>query len=185
MPPLESTQKLGIGAPCPGFALTDTVSGRTVTLAEHAGKPLLVGFICNHCPFVKHIRAELARLSQEAAARGYACIYICSNDVVTHPSDGPGPMKAEASAAGYACPYLFDETQETARAFDAACTPDFFLFDRQHRLAYAGQLDDSRPGNGKPVTGADLRAAIDATLAGRPCATEQRRSVGCSIKWKA
>ncbi|MFO0963132.1 MAG: thioredoxin family protein [Phycisphaerales bacterium] len=185
MPPLESTQRLGIGTPCPEFALVDTVSGKTVRPGDFAGRPLLVAFICNHCPFVKHIRAELARLSREAAQRGYACVFLCSNDERTHPSDGPGPMRQEALDAGYACPYLHDATQETARAFDAACTPDFFLFDRGHRLAYAGQLDESRPNTGLPVTGADLRAAIDAVLAGRPCAQPQKRSIGCSIKWRA
>jgi hypothetical protein len=133
---------------------------------------------------VKHIRAELAALSADAAARGWGCLFVCSNDEVKYPADGPDAMKAEAADAGYRCPYLHDRTQEVARQFDAACTPDFFVFDRQHLLAYAGQLDDSRPSNGLPVTGADLRAAIDACLAGRPCAAPQKRSIGCSIKWK-
>ena len=184
MPPLESTQKLAIGSPCPTFTLSDVVSGRACAAANFAGKPLVVAFICNHCPFVKHIRAELARLSQEAAARGYGCLFISSNDVAKHPADGPDAMKAEATEAGYATPYLYDESQDVARAFDAACTPDFFVFDRAHRLAYAGELDDSRPNNGKPVTGASLRAAIDAVLAGKPVAGLQRKSIGCSIKWK-
>ena len=185
MPPLESTQKLAIGSPCPTFSLPDTVSGRMVADGDFAGKPLLVAFICNHCPFVKHIRAELAALSRDAEARGWACVFVGSNDAAKYPADGPDAMKAEAAEAGYRCPYLHDATQDVARAFDAACTPDFFVFDRHHRLAYAGQLDDSRPNNGQPVTGASLRPAIDAVLAGRPCPTPQRPSIGCSIKWKS
>jgi hypothetical protein len=185
MPPLESTFKLATGSPCPAFRLRDVASGRTVGRDDFAGMPLMVAFICNHGPFVKHIRTELAALSRDAAARGWACIYVCSNDEVKYPADGPEAMKAEAADAGYACPYLHDADQSVARAFDAACTPDFFLFDRAHRLAYAGQLDDSRPNNGQPVTGASLRAAIDAVLAGRPCPTPQRPSIGCSIKWKS
>ena len=184
MPPTESTQKLGIGSPCPSFELTDVPTGRGVGPRDFAGKPLLVAFICNHCPFVKHIRAELAALSRDAAARGYGCLFICSNDAGTHPADSPEQMKAEAADAGYACPYLHDGAQGVALAFAAACTPDFFVFDRQHQLAYAGQLDDSRPNNGLPVTGADLRAAIDAVLAGKPCAARQKPSIGCNIKWK-
>jgi hypothetical protein len=185
MPPVESTQQLRVGSPCPAFSLPDVTTGRDVTDRDFAGKPLLVAFICNHCPFVVHIRQELAAISSDAAARGYGCVFVCSNDEGSHPADGPGPMKAEAAAAGYACPYLHDASQDVARAFHAACTPDFFLFDASHRLAYAGQLDDSRPKNGLPVTGADLRAAIDAALAGRACAAEQKRSIGCNIKWRA
>jgi hypothetical protein len=185
MPPLESTFKLGVGSPCPTFSLPDVVGGRTVGPADFAGRPLLVAFICNHCPFVKHIRAELAALSRDAAARGWACVFICSNDEAKYPADGPAAMKAEAAEAGYACPYLHDADQSVARAFDAACTPDFFLFDRAHRLAYAGQLDDSRPNNGLPVTGASLRTAIDDVLAGRHCTGTQKPSIGCSIKWKS
>ena len=184
MPPVESTQQLKIGAPCPGFRLPDVTLGRMVGPGDFAGMPLLVAFICNHCPFVVHIRHELAALSRDARDRGWGCVYVCSNDETTHPADGPGPMKAEAAAAGYACPYLHDADQSAARAFHAACTPDFFLFDRAHRLAYAGQLDGSRPKNGVKVTGADLRAAIDAVLAGHPCAADQKRSIGCSIKWR-
>jgi hypothetical protein len=184
MPPLESTQSLAVGSPCPAFSLTDDRTGRPAGPGDFAGKPLLVAFICNHCPFVKHIRAELAALSADAAARGWGCLFVCSNDADKYPADGPDAMKAEAAEAGYRCPYLHDATQAVARSFDAACTPDFFLFDRAHKLAYAGQLDDSRPSNGLPVTGADLRAAVDACLAGRPCAAAQKKSVGCSIKWK-
>jgi hypothetical protein len=184
MPPLESTQSLKIGSPCPRFSLTDVRTGKAAGPEDFAGKPLLVAFICNHCPFDKHIRAELAARSADAAVRGWGCLFVCSNDEVKYPADGPDAMKAEAADAGYRCPYLHDRTQEVARQFDAACTPDFFVFDRQHLLAYAGQLDDSRPSNGLPVTGADLRAAIDACLAGRPCAAPQKRSIGCSIKWK-
>ncbi len=185
MPPLESTFKLGVGSPCPAFSLPDVVGGRAVGPADFAGRPLLVAFICNHCPFVKHIRAELAALSRDAAARGWGCVFVCSNDEAKYPADGPAAMKAEAAEAGYACPYLHDADQSVARAFDAACTPDFFLFDRAHRLAYAGQLDDSRPNNGLPVTGASLRTAIDDVLAGRPCAGTPKPSIGCSIKWKS
>jgi hypothetical protein len=185
MPPLESTMRMKTGTPCPAFVLPDVVTGRRFGPADFVGKPLLVAFICNHCPFVKHIRAELAALSRDAEARGWACAFVCSNDPVKHPTDGPDAMKAEAADAGYRCPYLHDASQEVARRFDAACTPDFFLFDAAHRLAYAGQLDDSRPGNGLPVTGASLRAAIDAVLTGRPVPSPQRPSIGCSIKWKA
>ena len=185
MPPLESTQKLAVGAPCPHFSLPDMVSGRTVSDRDFAGKPLLVAFICNHCPFVKHIRDELARLSKDAAARGWGCVFVNSNDAAKYPADGPDLMKAEAESSGWACAYLHDESQDVARAFDAACTPDFFLFDGAHRLAYAGQLDDSRPNNGLPVTGDSLRKAIDAVLAGRTVEGAQRKSIGCSIKWKS
>jgi hypothetical protein len=185
MPPLESTMRMKIGSPCPAFVLPDVVTGRSFGPADFAGTPLLVAFICNHCPFVKHIRAELAALSRDAQARGWACVFICSNDPVKHPTDAPDAMKLEAADAGYRCPYLHDATQDVARRFDAACTPDFFLFDAAHRLAYAGQLDDSRPGNGVPVTGTSLRTAIDAVLAGRPVPGPQKPSIGCSIKWKA
>ncbi len=180
----ESTMR-PLGTRCPDFRLQDVVTGAATGPSDAAGKPLLVAFICNHCPFVVHVRSQLAALSQEAATRGYACIFVCSNDVVTHPQDGPGPMAAEARAAGYACPYVFDESQSVARAFGASCTPDFFLFDASHTLVYRGQLDDSRPSNGKPVTGADLRAALDAVLAGKAPAAAQKPSIGCNIKWKA
>ncbi len=185
MPPLPSTM-VPLGTPCPDFRLLDVVSGREVARDDFKQAPaLLVMFICNHCPFVKHVRAELAALGRDFAPRGLATVAICSNDATTHPADGPGPMRTEAIDAGYAFPYLHDADQSVARAFDAACTPDFFLYDRARRLVYRGQLDDSRPGNGKPVTGADLRGAIDALLAGRAPVATQTPSIGCSIKWKA
>ncbi len=173
----------------PDFDLPDTVSGRRVSLASLSGhKALLVMFICNHCPFVKHVRAELARLGRDAQARGAAVVAISSNDVATHPDDSPDKMAAEAREAGYTFAYLYDETQAVAKAYRAACTPDFFLFDAALRLAYRGQLDDSRPSKyverDIPVTGADLRAALDAVLAGRAPAAVQKPSLGCNIKWK-
>jgi len=142
-------------------------------------------FICNHCPFVKHVRAELARLGRDYQKKGVAIVAINSNDVESHPQDGPDNMAALVREKGWTFPFLFDATQTVAKAYHAACTPDFFVFDREKKLVYRGQLDDSRPSNGKPVTGADLRAAIDAVLAARPAPLEQRPSIGCNIKWKA
>ena len=173
-----------LGTPAPDFALPDA-QGHMVSLASFADeRALLVAFICNHCPFVKHIRAGLAELGRDCARRGVGVVAVCSNDVDVYPEDGPERMAEEAKAAGYTFSYLFDATQAVAKAYGAACTPDFFLFDADRRLVYRGQLDDSRPGNRKPVTGADLRAAIDALLAGRPLAAEQKPSIGCNIKWK-
>ncbi len=175
---------LELGTRAPDFALPDT-DGRTVALADFAQAPaLLVMFICNHCPFVKHVRGALAELGREYAARGVGIVGIMSNDVTRQPADSPEMMRREREAAGWTFPYLYDETQEAARAYRAACTPDFFLFDGGRRLVYRGQLDDSRPSNGRPVTGRDLRAALDAVLEGRPVAGEQAPSIGCSIKWK-
>jgi peroxiredoxin len=175
---------LPLGTPAPDFKLMN-VDGREVELADFAGKPaLLVMFMCNHCPFVIHVAEELARLSSEYMARGVAVVGINSNDTATHPADSPERMVAEAEERGYQFPYLFDETQEVAHEYRAACTPDFFLFDKDRKLVYRGQLDDSRPGNGVPVTGKDLRAALDATLAGATPVSEQRASLGCNIKWK-
>jgi len=179
-----STQMLALGAAAPDFALPDAISGRTVRLADLKGKPLVVAFICNHCPFVKHVRDGLAAFGREYAARGLAFVAINSNDITDHPDDSPAKMKDEARAAGYVFPYLFDETQSVAQNYKAACTPDFFVFDKAHKLAYRGQFDGSRPGNDVPVTGEDLRAAADAVLAGRPVKGEQRPSLGCNIKWK-
>lgn len=179
-----------LGTPCPDFQLPDTVSGRDVRRDDFAAAPaLLVMFICNHCPFVKHIRAELARLGRDYAARGVGIVAISSNDAASYPADGPDLMRDEARAAGYTFPYLYDESQIVARAFSAACTPDFFLYDRHRRLAYRGQLDPSRPpgrsaAGDLPVTGKDLRAALDAVLAGRPAPEPQLPSIGCNIKWK-
>jgi len=173
-----------LGTKAPDFQLPDT-EGRTVALADFEGRnALLVMFICNHCPFVKHVREELARLGREYQEKGAGVVAISSNDVVAYPADGPDAMREEKARVGYTFPYLLDETQEVAKAYGAACTPDFFLYDAQRRLAYRGQLDDSRPGNGRPVTGRDLRAALDAVLAGAPVDEEQRPSVGCNIKWK-
>ena len=176
---------LPLGTSAPDFKLMN-VDGREVELADFAGKPaLLVMFMCNHCPFVVHVADELARLSSEYMGRGVAVVGINSNDTATHPADSPERMVAEAEERGYQFPYLFDETQEVAKAYRAACTPDFFLFDQDRKLVYRGQLDDSRPGNGVPVTGKDLRAALDAVLGGKKPAEEQRASLGCNIKWKA
>ncbi len=175
---------LPLGTVAPDFALPDT-NGKIVSLADFEDAPaLLVMFICNHCPYVLHVRAELARLGRDYQARGVVVAGICSNDAVNYPEDGPAAMKKEVGVAGYTFAYLHDATQAVAKAYRAACTPDFFLFDQQRRLVYRGQLDDSRPGNGVPVTGRDLRAALDAVLAGRPVSTAQKPSMGCNIKWK-
>jgi peroxiredoxin len=181
-----STMRLPLGAKAPDFRLADTnPPGRVVSLHDFDGKPaLLVMFICNHCPFVKHVRAELARLAADWQPRGLAVVAISSNDIARYPDDAPERMTEEAREAGYTFPYLFDESQSVAKAYKAACTPDFFLFDRNRSLVYRGQLDDSRPSNGKPVTGRDLRAAIEATIAGRPVVGPQYPSIGCNIKWK-
>jgi thiol-disulfide isomerase/thioredoxin len=177
---------LELGTPVPDFSLVDVRTGETVSLADFAdARGLLVMFICNHCPFVKHVRGELAALGRDYDGKGLAIVAINSNDATTHPQDGPPYMKAEAAAQGYGFPYLFDEGQEVAKAFRAACTPDFYVFDRDRRLAYRGQLDGSRPGNRVPVTGADLRAACDAVLDGASPAAAQTPSVGCNIKWRA
>jgi peroxiredoxin len=175
---------LELGTPAPDFSLPDT-EGKSVSLANFAAADaLLVVFMCNHCPYVKHLRDALAAFAREYQPRGLAVVGISANDVGTHPQDGPAEMAAEASAAGYSFPYLYDESQETAKAYRAACTPDFFLFDKDRRLVYRGQFDDSRPGNTVPVTGDDMRAAVDAVLAGAAVATEQKPSMGCNIKWR-
>ena len=176
---------LELGTPAPHFALPDT-SGKIVSLDDFADAPaLLVIFLCNHCPYVKHVADGLAQLVREYQERGVAVVGINANDVANYPDDSPEKMAAEAGRRGYTFPYLFDETQEVAKAYRAACTPDFYVFDGQRRLAYRGQMDDSRPENGLPVTGADLRAALDAVLAGRPVPEPHRPSLGCNIKWKA
>ena len=180
----ESTLMMPLGAKAPSFELPDP-NGRRHSLAGFEGSPaLLVAFICKHCPFVKHVRGGFAALAEEYQKRGVAVVAIASNDAQAYPEDGPEGMAAEAREAGYTFPYLFDETQEVAKAHGAACTPDFFLFDRERRLFYRGQMDGSRPGNGVPVTGEDLRAALDAVLEGRPAPEVQRPSLGCNIKWK-
>ncbi len=179
-----STMAMELGSHAPPFTLPDT-DGNTVSIDDFADrKALLVMFICNHCPYVKHVADELARLGRDYEPRGVGIVAISSNDVANYPDDSPQKMKEEKAARGYTFPYLFDETQEVAKAYQAACTPDFFLFDDQRRLVYRGQLDDSRPGNDSPVTGKDLREALDAVLAGSPVPTVQKPSMGCNIKWK-
>jgi peroxiredoxin len=175
---------LPLGTPAPDFRLPDT-NGKTISLSGFKGKPLVVMFICNHCPYVKHIRSGLAQLAKDYQPRGVAIAGISSNDVAGYPADSPEKMKAEAKEAGYIFSYLYDETQAVAKAYRAACTPDFFLFDLNHRLVYRGQFDDSRPGNGLPVTGKDLRAALDAVLAAKTISPAQKPSIGCNIKWRA
>ncbi|MEX0818536.1 MAG: thioredoxin family protein, partial [Pirellulaceae bacterium] len=175
---------LPLGTKAPDFSLVN-VDGQTASLSDFEGKPaLLVIFMCNHCPFVKHVAAELARLGHEYQSRGVAIVGISSNDVSGYPADSPEQMIHEAELQGYSFPYLYDETQEVAKAYKAACTPDFFLFDGEQKLVYRGQLDSSRPGNGIPVTGEDLRGAIDMVLAGEPVPQDQTPSIGCNIKWK-
>jgi len=176
---------LELGTPAPDFSLPDVVSGKTVSLANFAGKRgLLVMFLCPHCPYVKHVQAGLAALLKEYAAAPLGVVAISSNDVAQYPEDSPDGLRAMASALGFDFPYCYDESQATAKAYRAACTPDFFLFDASRTLAYRGQMDSSRPGNNIPVTGSDLRAAIDAVLAGRAVSAEQKPSIGCNIKWK-
>ena len=182
----QISRMLPLGTPAPAFALPDTVTGRTVAVGDLASSPLLlVAFICNHCPFVKHILDGFVTFARDFAPRGLAVVAISSNDIVSHPDDAPAQMARIAGSKGFTFPYLYDESQEVAKAYQAVCTPDFFLFDRDRRLVYRGQFDASRPGNGIPVTGADMRAACDALLAGRPLTREQTPAVGCSIKWQA
>ncbi len=177
---------LPLDTPLPEFSLTDAVSGRTVTDRDAAGaKGTLVMFICNHCPFVQHVLAELEHVAHESLARGFGVVAINSNDLEAYPQDGPGPMKELAVAHGWKFPYLFDAEQDVARSFSAACTPDLYLFDPNRRLVYRGRLDASRPGSTVPVTGNELRAALDAVVAGGKPSPDQRSSVGCNIKWKA
>ncbi|MEW4531307.1 thioredoxin family protein [Maioricimonas sp. JC845] len=175
---------LPLGSDAPDFALPN-VDGATVSKSDFAGKPLLVIFMCNHCPFVIHIREALAKFGTEYQEKGLAIVGVSSNDVENYPQDSPEKMKEEAASAGYTFPYLYDESQDVAKAYHAACTPDFFLFDKDHKLAYRGQFDDSRPQSGIPVTGADLRAAADKVLAGEAVPEDQKPSIGCNIKWKA
>ena len=174
---------LPLGTQAPDFSLVNTDS-QTVSLSDFSGKPaLLVMFICNHCPFVKHIAEELSVLGREYQSRGAGIVAISSNDSTKHPEDSAEQMVHESENRGYVFPYLFDEDQAVAKAYKAACTPDFFLFDGEQKLAYRGQLDASRPGNGIPVTGTDLRSALDAILSGQPVTENQTPSIGCNIKW--
>jgi thiol-disulfide isomerase/thioredoxin len=176
---------LPLGTAAPAFSLPDVVSGRQISLETFAAeRALLVMFICRHCPFVKHVQGELARLGRDYGGLGVGIVAIASNDADAYPDDRPDRLAAMAREQGFGFPVCYDESQATAKAYSAACTPDFFLFDAGRRLAYRGQLDDSRPGRPTPVTGADLRRAIDAVLAGTPVPGAQRPSVGCNIKWK-
>lgn len=176
---------LPLGTPAPPFALRDVVSGRTYSLDSFSGKTaLLVMFICRHCPYVVHVEQELAKIGRDYRDTSLGMLAVSSNDPASYPDDAPPRLKEMAERLGFTFPLCFDETQNVARAYRAACTPDFYLFDRDRRLAYRGQLDDSRPGSNKPVTGRDLRAAIEAVLACKPPDSNQRASIGCSIKWK-
>jgi peroxiredoxin len=176
---------LALGTSAPDFRLPDTLSGRNLGLADlRAEYATLVMFICNHCPYVKHVNAELVRLAADYRGRGVGFVAISSNDAKAYPEDAPALMAETGRALGYPFPYLHDESQDVARAYEAACTPDFFLFDAGLRLAYRGRLDDSTPGNGRPVTGAELRAALEALLAGRAVPATQQPSLGCSIKFR-
>ena len=174
-----------LGTPAPDFNLTDTVSGKGFSLASFKGKKaFLVMFICRHCPFVQHIKDELSRLDRDYRQKELAIAAISSNDVENYPEDAPGKLRQMAQEQGWSFPFLFDPTQEAAKSYTAACTPDFFLYGPNRKLVYRGQLDDSRPGNDKPLTGVDLRAAIDALLTDKPVSKNQKASIGCNIKWK-
>ncbi|MEZ4606380.1 MAG: thioredoxin family protein [Deinococcales bacterium] len=181
---LTPSRMLELNTPAPDFHLLDTVSGKVFSRQDFQNQALLVMFICTHCPFVKHVEAELARLGLDYLAQNVAIVAVGSNDAQNYPDDAPDKLKAQAERMGFNFPYLYDESQEMAQAYSAACTPDFFLFDQGHKLVYRGQLDASRPKNDIPVTGKDLRQAIDALLAGQAVSSEQIPSIGCNIKWK-
>lgn len=172
-----------LGLAAPDFELPDTTSN-PVALRDFEGKPLLVAFWCNHCPFVKHINQEFASFAAEYQPKGLAIVAISANDVSTHPEDSPDNMRLLAEQSGYVFPYLYDESQSVAQAYEAACTPDFFLYDASHKLVYRGRFDASTPSNDVPVTGNDMRAAVDALLNGEPIAPEQNPSIGCNVKWR-
>lgn len=177
---------LALGTPAPAFDLPDVASGKKLSLESFVGKKaLLVMFVSRHCPYVQHVKAELVRIGKDYGARNIGIIAISANNVVNYPDDAPAKLKEMAEDSRFTFPLCYDESQEVAKAFSAACTPDFFLFDSDRRLVYRGQLDDSRPSNGEPVTGRDLRNALDAILAGRPVSEHQKPSLGCNIKWKA
>jgi peroxiredoxin len=181
---VTASTMIALGTSAPDFSLPGT-EGNVVSLSDFDNSSaLLIIFMCNHCPFVKHVQENLVELIEGYQARGVAVVGINSNDVANYPDDSPEMMAKLAKESGYTFPYLYDETQEVAKAYSAACTPDFFLFDGNRSLVYRGQMDDSRPGNGVSVTGADLTAAIDAVLGGEPVAAEQKPSMGCNIKWK-
>ncbi|MGB3152759.1 MAG: thioredoxin family protein [Maribacter sp.] len=178
------SKMLALGTVAPEFSLMDTVTGKTVNLHAVKGKKgTVIMFICNHCPFVIHVNPEVSKLAKEYQSKGIGFIAISSNDVVAYPQDGPVYMKLKAKAEGYTFPYLYDETQEVAVAYDAACTPDFYLFDEDLKLVYRGQLDNSRPGNDLPLDGKDLRNAMDSLLQGTKIKENQKPSIGCNIKW--
>jgi thiol-disulfide isomerase/thioredoxin len=176
---------LPLGSEVPPFYLPDTVSGEMMSFDDVASdKATVVMFLCNHCPYVIHVNDEVVRLANDYKAKGVSFVAISSNDAVNYPQDGPEEMKKHAAAVGYSFPYLYDESQNVARAFDAACTPDFYVFDGDRKLVYRGRLDDSKPKNSNPLTGKDLRAALDAVLAGEAVDEKQYPSGGCNIKWK-
>ena len=182
---VESSKDLPLGTRAPDFALPDTVSGRTIRLGDYAASPaLLVAFICNHCPYVQHIRAAFVEFAREFQPRGLAVVAISANDPEAYPQDSPEQMAIEAKKSGFTFPYLFDRTQQTAKAYHAVCTPEFYLFDAAQRLVYRGRFDASRPNGQVPVTGSELRAAAEAVLAGRQPAADQKPSIGCGIKWR-
>jgi peroxiredoxin len=192
---LTPSSMLALGTPLPPFSLPEpaevgsradprTSTQRTVSSSDFGGRPLLVVFLCNHCPYVKHVKTEYAKLGNDLAQLGVAMVGISSNDIEAYPADAPDKMAEDKRNFGYSFPYLFDAEQNVAAAFRAACTPEHYLFDAEHRLVYRGQLDDSRPNNGKPVTGRDVRAAVSALLAGKPVSSEQIASIGCNIKWR-
>lgn len=180
---MAESSMLALGTNLPVFSLEDVVSGNTVSSDSFDQKPLLVIFICRHCPYVKHIQDELAGIGKDYSGK-INLVAISSNDIKSYPEDAPASLKEQAEEIGFNFPYLFDETQEVAKSFKAVCTPDTFLFDREKKLIYRGQLDDSRPGSDIPVTGKDIRAALDAVLEGKPVNPQQKPSVGCGIKWK-
>jgi peroxiredoxin len=183
---LTASTMLPLGTSAPDFQLADVVSGKTISLATFAEKKaLLVMFICQHCPFVKHVRHELAQLGKDYAEESLGIVAISANDVANYPDDSPEHLQAMARSLALNFPICYDESQATAKAYTAACTPDFFLFDADRKLVYRGQLDDSRPGNNLPITGQDLRAAIEAVLAGKAVNPDQKPSIGCNIKWKS
>lgn len=183
---LTASNMLALGTIAPEFLLMDTVTGENVSLRElRSDSATVIMFICNHCPFVKHVQKQLVQIAKDYQPRGVSFIAISSNDPVNYPEDAPEKMKIVAKSVGYPFPYLFDGTQEVAKSYSAACTPDFYVFDNKLSLVYRGQLDDSRPDSGIPVTGKDLRAALDAILAGEPVSSVQKPSMGCNIKWTA
>jgi thiol-disulfide isomerase/thioredoxin len=182
---LTESNMLELGTEAPPFSLPDAVSGKMISLASlDAGQPKVIMFICNHCPYVIHVNPELIRLANEYTKKGVQFVAISSNDATSYPQDGPEKMKEVAQDLAYPFPYLYDESQDVAKAYDAACTPDFYIFDQQNKLVYRGRLDASRPGSGIPLSGSDLRNALDAVLSGQAVAEVQYPSAGCNIKWK-